>query len=157
MAKKAKESLFKKDVSIRNRKASFEYEFLERYHAGICLRGTEVKSVRMGKVNLQDSFCLFIGGELWVRALHISEYNLGNIHNHVEKADRKLLLTKKELANLEKGMKETGLTIVPFHVFINERGKVKIEIALAKGKKLYDKRESLKEKQIKKDMASSKY
>ncbi len=142
----------KKDIYIKNRKASHEFEFLEKFTAGIVMKGTEIKALRMGKVNLQEAFCLFIGHELYVRGMHISPYERGSIHNHVGKADRKLLLTKKELKKLEDKAKDTGLTIVPTEIFINGRGWAKLGIALAKGKKLYDKRNDIKERDIKREM-----
>ncbi|MEH0155481.1 SsrA-binding protein SmpB [Limibacter armeniacum] len=142
----------KKKVSIRNRKASHEYQFIDKYVAGIVLKGSEIKSIRMQKVNLQDAFCLFIDGELFVRSMHINPYEMGGFANHEAKADRKLLLSKKELEKLDTKLKEKGLTIVPTHLFINDRGLAKLEIALAQGKKLYDKRNDLKEKAIKREM-----
>lgn len=151
MAKKEKLSIQKK-VSIQNRKASHEYQFLDKYIAGMVLSGSEIKSIRMGKVNMQDAFCLFIGTELWVRGLHISPYEMGGHANHEGKADRKLLLSRKELRKLEQKMKESGLTIVPTHLFINDRGWAKLGIALAKGKKLYDKRQDIKAKDSKRDL-----
>lgn len=151
MAKKDKISI-QKNISIKNRKASHEYQFLDKYIAGMVLSGSEIKSIRMGKVNMQDAYCLFIGKELWVRSLHISPYEMGGFANHEGKADRKLLLSRKELRKLEQKMKESGLTIVPTHLFINDRGWAKIGIALAKGKKLYDKRQDIKDKDTKRDM-----
>lgn len=140
------------NISIKNRKASFEYEWIERFVAGIKLVGTEIKSIRGGKVNLTDSYCQFYNGELFVKNLHIAEYEMGNINNHEAKRDRKLLLNKKELQKLERKTKETGLTIVPVKLFINESGLAKLEIVLARGKKTYDKRESIKQKDVKRDM-----
>ena len=140
------------DVNIRNRRASFDYEFLEEYNAGIVLTGTEIKSIRAGKASLVDSYCYFHRGELWVKGMNISEYKLGTYYNHEEKRERKLLLTRKELRKLERNVKETGLTIVPTKMFLTEKGWVKLRIALARGKKEYDKRESLKLKDAKKDM-----
>jgi SsrA-binding protein len=132
------------NIVIKNKKASHDYEFIEKYVAGIRLTGTEIKSIRSGKANLTDSFCAFRGGELFITGMHISEYYWGNIYNHDPLAERKLLLTKKELRKLERKVKETGLTIIVVKVFINERGLAKAEISLAKGKKEYDKRETLK-------------
>lgn len=151
MAKIEKSSIQKK-VHIKNRKASHEYQFIDKYIAGMVLSGSEIKSIRMGKVNMQDAFCLFIGKELWVRSMHISPYEMAGYANHEGKADRKLLLSKKELRKLEQKMKESGLTIVPTRLFINDRGWAKIEIALSKGKKLYDKRQDIKAKDVKRDM-----
>jgi len=143
------------DIRIKNRKVTFEYELIERYVAGIKLLGTEIKSIRSGKVNLTESYCQFYGGELFVKNMHISEYELGTCNNHEARRDRKLLLNKKELVKLERKVKESGLTIVCVQLFINERGLAKLEIALARGKKTYDKRESLKLKDSKRDMDRS--
>lgn len=140
------------DINIRNKRASFDYEFLEEYNAGIILTGTEIKSVRAGKASLVDSYCYFDKGELWVKGIHIAEYRLGTYYNHEEKRERKLLLTRKELRKLERNVKETGLTIIPVKMFITDKGWAKLRIALAKGKKEYDKRETLKLKDAKTDM-----
>ena len=140
------------EVNIRNKRASFDYEFLEEYNAGIVLTGTEIKSVRAGKASLVDSYCYFDKGELWVKGIHIAEYRLGTYYNHEEKRERKLLLTRKELRKLERNVKETGLTIIPVKMFITDKGWAKLRIALAKGKKEYDKRETLKLKDAKRDM-----
>ena len=134
------------NIVIKNRKAFHDYEFLEKLVAGIRLTGTEIKSLRAGKANLTDSYCAFRNGELFITGMHISEYYWGNIYNHDPLAERKLLLTKKELKKLDRKVKETGLTIIVLKVFINDRGLAKAEIALAKGKKEYDKRETLKMK-----------
>ncbi len=142
-----------KKVEIRNRKASFEYEFLDTYVAGIVLRGTEIKSIRQSKVNLQEAYCLFLNGELFVRSMHISEYEMGNQRNHEAKSDRKLLMKKSELRRLENELKDQGNTIVPTKLFISDKGLAKVVIALARGKKLYDKRESIKEKDIKRSQS----
>ena len=140
------------NISIKNRKASFNYELVERFVAGIKLVGTEIKSIRNGKVNLSDSYCALIRGEMYVINLHIAEYELGTVNNHIAKRDRKLLLNKKEIEKLDKKLKESGLTIVPTKLFVNDRGLAKLEIALARGKKTYDKRETLKSKDAKRDM-----
>jgi len=140
------------DIRIKNRRASFEYEILERFVAGIKLLGTEIKSIRGGKANLSDSYCQFFGTELFVKNLHISEYDLGTCNNHEARRDRKLLLNRKELNKLAKKVKESGLTIICTVMFINQKGLAKLEIALARGKKTYDKRESLKEKDAQRDM-----
>jgi SsrA-binding protein len=132
------------NIVIKNKKSSHDYEFIDKYVAGIRLTGTEIKSIRAGKANLTDSFCAFRNGELFITGMHISEYFWGNIFNHDPLAERKLLLTKKELKKLDRKVKETGLTIVVIKVFINDRGLAKAEIALARGKKEYDKRETLK-------------
>jgi SsrA-binding protein len=140
------------DIRIKNRKVTFEYELIEKWIAGIKLTGTEIKSIRGGKVNLTESYCQFYGGELFVKNMHISEYDFGTCNNHEARRDRKLLLNRKELTKLEKKVKESGLTIVCVKLFINERGLAKLEIALARGKKTYDKRESLKQKDAQRDM-----
>ena len=140
------------DIRIKNRKVTFEFELIEKFVAGIKLAGTEIKSIRGGKVNLSESYCQFFGGELYVKNMHISEYDFGSCNNHEARRDRKLLLNRKELAKLEKKVKESGLTIVCVKLFINDRGLAKLEIALARGKKTYDKRESLKLKDSKRDM-----
>jgi SsrA-binding protein len=151
LADKKKER-FAKTVNLQNRKASFEYQFLDTFTAGIALTGTEIKSIRESKANLSDAFCLMMGSELFVRQLHIAPYEQGTYNNHNPLRDRKLLLTKKELRKLGERLKDQGLTIVPTRLFINDRGLAKLEIALAKGKKHYDKRESIKERDVKREM-----
>jgi len=141
-----------KELNIKNKKAGFEYAFLEKYSAGIQLTGTEIKSVRDGKVNFTDSFCVIDNGEIFIKNLHIAQYTEGSYNNHEPKRTRKLLLTKKEIRKLSVKMKEKGLTVVPLRMFINERGYAKLDIALAKGKKSYDKRADLKEKDIQRAM-----
>ncbi len=143
----------KADVNIKNRRAYFDYEILERFVAGIQLFGTEIKSIRESKAGLTDTYCIFIGGELWVKNMHIAEYTFGSYNNHVPKRDRKLLLQKKELQKLSRLTKESGKTIIPLRLFINERGLAKVEIALCQGKHTYDKRQTLKEKDDKREMA----
>jgi SsrA-binding protein len=140
------------NISIKNRKATYEFELIERFVAGMVLVGTEIKSIRNGKVNLTDSYCQFLNGELYVKNLHIAEYELGTCNNHIAKRDRKLLLNKKELQKLEKKVKESGLAIICTKLFLNSKGIAKLEIALARGKKTYDKRESLKLKDAKRDI-----
>lgn len=147
----AKEKI-EKHVEIKNRRASFEYSFLEKYTAGIMLMGTEIKSIRQGKVNLTDAYCLFLGEGLYIRQMNISKYNEGTHYNHEPLQDRKLLLTKRELRKLQNSLKDVGLTIIPTRMYISDRGFAKIEIALAKGKKLYDKRDSIKEKDVRRSM-----
>ncbi len=137
---------------ILNRKAKFEYSFIQELEAGIMLTGTEVKSLRQGQGNLSDAYCAFRGNELYIHSLFIAEYDHGNIHNHETRRTRKLLLKKGELKKLQKRVKEKGFTIVPFKIAFNERGLVKIHIALAQGKKTYDKRNTIKEKDMKRDM-----
>ena len=138
----------KSKVEIKNKKASFEYEFLETFTAGIVLSGTEIKSIRAGKASLPDSYCYFIGNELYVRNMHIAEYWWGSFNKHDPKRDRKLLLNMKELRNLARAIKEKGLTIVATRLFIAENGFAKLNIALARGKKEYDKRHTIKENDI---------
>jgi SsrA-binding protein len=139
-------------INIRNKKASFEYFLIEEFNAGIILTGTEIKSVREGKANIADAFCNFKGEELFVIGMHIAEYNYGTYNNHVAKRDRKLLLNKKEIKKLFGKVKEKGFTIVPTLLYINEKGLAKLTIAVAKGKHSYDKRDSLKEKDIKREI-----
>lgn len=141
-----------KHLNIVNKKAKFEYEFLQKYEAGISLVGTEVKSIKAGNVNLNEAYCLFVNGELYLKAMYIAEYELGNINNHETKRDRKLLLRKPELRKLERRVNEKGLSIVPYKVYLTERGFIKIEIFLAQGKKTYDKRNSIKERDTKRDL-----
>lgn len=140
------------NINIRNKKAGFNYTFIEKFTAGIKLTGTEIKSIRMGKVSLVDAYCVFFNGELFVRGLSISEYSFGTHYNHEPRQDRKLLLTKRELRKLERKSTEKGLTIVATRLFINEKGWAKLDIALAKGKAEYDKREDIKSKDLKRDM-----
>ncbi len=145
--------MFKKsNVVIKNKRATFDYEILDRFVAGIQLYGTEIKSIRDGKASLVDTFCTFINDELWVKNMHIATYFFGTYNNHDVRRDRKLLLTKKELLKLSRGTKETGNTMVPIKLFINDKGLAKLEIGLARGKKTYDKRESLKQKEDKRTM-----
>ena len=138
----------KSDIVIKNRRASFEYEFLEYYTAGIVLSGTEIQSIRAGKASLADSYCYFIDGELYVRNMNVSEYWSASFNRHDPKRDRKLLLTKRELLKLARATKEKGLTIVALKLFIASNGYAKLEIALARGKREYDKRQSIKEKDM---------
>lgn len=142
----------KKNIEIKNKKANFEYHILQSFEAGIVLKGTEVKSVREGKANINEAYCMFDkNGELWIKNMHISEYKLGSYYNHEPKRDRKLLLKKSELKKLHRKVMEKGLTIVPLRLYISERGLVKVEIALAQGKKAFDKRHSIKEKDMKRE------
>ncbi len=140
------------NITIKNKKASHDYEFVEKFIAGIMLTGTEIKSIRLGKATIADSYCLFENGELYLRGMHISEYWWGNLNNHDPIRDRKLLLTKRELRKMSRKVKETGLTIIVIRVFINERGLAKAEIAISRGKKEYDKRETLKQKDASREM-----
>lgn len=143
---------FASQIVIKNRKASFDYELIEFFTAGIVLSGTEIKSIRLGKASLVDSYCQLQNEELWARNIQISEYFFGTYNNHVPKRDRKLLLTKRELRKISRLTKETGFTIVPTKLFINEKGLAKLDIAVAKGKKTYDKRETLKEREDKREI-----
>jgi SsrA-binding protein len=140
------------DIVIKNKKASHDYEFLDKYIAGIKLTGTEIKSIRLGKATLADSYCLFRDGELFIRGMHISEYWWGNLNNHDPNRERKLLVTKRELKKIERKVKETGYTIIVIKVFINDRGLAKAEIAVSRGKKEYDKRETLKRKDTEREL-----
>ena len=133
-------------INIKNKRASFDYEFIDTFTAGIVLTGTEIKSIRLGKASLVDTYCYFANHELWVKNMHITEYFYGSYNNHVARRERKLLLEKKELRKLEEAGKNPGFTIVPVRLFINDKGLAKIVIALAKGKKEYDKRQSIREK-----------
>ncbi|MBI2279066.1 MAG: SsrA-binding protein SmpB [Bacteroidetes bacterium] len=139
-------------ISIKNKKAKFEYEFLETFTAGIQLTGTEIKSIRAGKASIVEGYCFMKNGELFIKNMYIAEYEQGTYNNHEPKRDRKLLLNRSELDKLEKKKKDVGLTIVPLKVFINNKGFAKMDIALAKGKKLHDKREDLKSKDAKREM-----
>ncbi len=140
------------NIRIKNKRVSWEYFLTEKVVAGIVLTGTEIKSIRMGKANLAESYCYFEGGELFVRGMHISEYSYGTYNNHLAKRDRKLLLTARELKKLNVKVKEKSMTIIPVLLFINDNGLAKLEIAVAKGKHFYDKRNSLKEKDHKREM-----
>ncbi len=142
-------------VNIRNKRATFDYEILEEYIAGVVLVGTEIKSIRMSKVSMVDSYCYFEQGELWIRGVNIAEYAWGTCNNHTPRRDRKLLLTSRELAKLSRAAQDKGLTIVGLRLFLNERGLAKIAIGLARGRKAYDKREYLKENDAKREMAQA--
>ncbi len=139
-------------IEIRNKRATYEYFLVDTYTAGIVLTGTEIKSIRDGKANLTDSYCTFRGHELFVNEMHVSEYRFGSYLNHPAKRDRKLLLTKRELHKLQNKVKEKGFTIIPVLLFVNPKGLAKLNIALAKGKKFYDKRESIKERDNKREL-----
>lgn len=142
----------KEKIYIKNKRATFDYEILERFVAGIQLYGTEIKSIRGGHASLPDSFCYFNNNELWVKGMRIAEYFYGTFNNHAPERERKLLLKRKELDKLERKIKESGVTIIPLALFINEKGLAKLEIGLAQGKKQYDKRETLKLKDAKREM-----
>ncbi len=147
------EKRFSDNINIRNRQATFQYELLDKTVAGIALKGTEIKSIREGKVNLQDGFCFFSNGEAFVRGINITPYAQGTHYNHEAARERKLLMKKSELAKLEARVEEKGLALIPIRLFINERGLAKVEIALARGKKLHDKRDSIKEKDLKRELS----
>ena len=153
MAKdKSTRSKSDQQINIKNRKASFEFHLLEKFVAGIVLTGSEIKSIRDGKVSLQEAYCDFQGNELFIRQMNIARYMQASYNNHEPQRERKLLLNKRELKKLKKKLDEKGLTIIPIRLFINNSGLAKLEIALGKGKKLYDKRESIKEKDQKRDV-----
>lgn len=142
----------KSPVQIKNKKASFEYFLVETFTAGIVLTGTEIKSIRLGKASLVDTYCTIINGEMWVKGMSISPYFYGSYSNHAQLRDRKLLLNKREIRRLAEATKQPGFTIIPTLVFIDDKGRAKMDIALARGKKLYDKRQTLKEKEDRREM-----
>lgn len=139
-------------INIKNKRASFEYHLLDKYVAGIRLLGTEIKSIREGKANINDSFCAFFEDGLYIRNMHIAEYSFGSFYNHESKRDRQLLLNKKELKKIKEKGEEKGYTIVPLRIFISERGFAKVEIAVAQGKKDFDKRETIKDRDSKREL-----
>lgn len=142
-----------KDVNIKNRRAKFDYEIIDTYTAGLVLTGTEIKSIRQGKASLADTYCYVNNGEVWVKNMYIAEYFYGSYNNHVARRDRKLLLNRKEIRRLEKDGKEAGFSIVPLRLYINERGLAKLVIGLGRGKKEYDKRQSIKDREDKRSIA----
>jgi len=148
----SKSSRFEKVINIRNKKANFEFEFIDTYVAGLVLNGTEIKSIREAKVSLTEAFCVFFDDELFIRQMHISPYSMASSYNHEAVRDRKLLLQKKELVKLQTNSQVKGLAIIPVRIFINDRGQAKLEIALARGKKNHDKRQDLKEKDAKREL-----
>jgi SsrA-binding protein len=148
---------FSNNINIRNRQAGFEYELLDKYVAGIVLTGTEIKSIREGKVNLQDGYCYINNGELFVKGVNITPYAQGTHYNHEATRERKLLLKRSELRKLEGKIEEKGLTLVPVRLFINDRGFAKMEIAVGRGKKLHDKRNSIKEREAKRELDKMKF
>jgi SsrA-binding protein len=148
---------FSDNVNIRNKQASYEFELIDKFIAGLVLKGTEIKSIREGKVNLQDGYCYFNNNELFVKGVTISPYAQGTHYNHEAQRERKLLLKKSELSKLEAKIAEKGLTLIPTRLFINERGLAKMEIALGKGKKLFDKRQSIKDRDVKRELDRFKF
>ncbi len=143
----------KVDVNIKNKKASFDFLLLDKYTAGLALTGTEIKSIRAGKASLVDTFCYINNGEMWVKNMYVAQYEQGSYNNHTERRDRKLLLNRKELNKIQNTVKAPGFSIVPTRLFIDENGRAKLDIHVARGKKEYDKRETLKEKEDRRDMA----
>ncbi|MDR2473964.1 MAG: SsrA-binding protein SmpB [Tannerella sp.] len=139
-------------VLIKNKRASFDYEFIETFTAGIVLTGTEIKSIRLGKASLIDTYCIVVNGEVWVKNLYIAEYFYGTYNNHVERRERKMLLNRKEIRSIVSAVKNSGFTVVPTKMFINDKGLVKLVIAIAKGKKEYDKRQTIKERDDKRSI-----
>lgn len=139
-------------INIKNKRATFDFEVLDTFTAGIVLTGTEIKSIRQGKASLVDSFCFIMNGEVWLKNMYVAEYFYGSYNNHEQRRDRKLLLNRKEIRSLDKANKEPGFSIIPLRVFINERGLAKIVIAIAKGKKEFDKRQSIREREDKRAM-----
>lgn len=142
-----------KEVNIKNKRATYDYNIIDTYTAGIVLTGTEIKSIRLGKASLVDTFCFIHNHEVWVKNMYIAEYFYGTYNNHIARRDRKLLLNRKEIYNLEKDGKESGFTIVPLRLYINDKGLAKLVIGLARGKKEYDKRQSIKEREDRRDLA----
>lgn len=142
-----------KEINIKNRRATFDYAISDTFTAGIVLTGTEIKSIRQGKASLVDTFCYVNNGEVWVKNMYIAEYFYGTYNNHTERRDRKLLLTRKEIRQIGKAGKEAGFTIIPLRLFISERGFAKLVIGIARGKKEYDKRQSIKEREDKRSIA----
>ena len=141
-----------KDINIKNKKAFFEYQIIDKFIAGIELKGTEIKSIREGKATITEGFCFFKKNELWIKGMHISEYKFGTYANHEPKRERKLLLNNQELNKISKKIQDQGITIIPLRLFISKKGWAKIEISTAKGKKIHDKRNTIKERDIKRDM-----
>lgn len=144
-------------VNIKNKKAKFDYEFIDTFEAGIQLTGSEIKSLRDGKASFTDAFCHFTRSELWLKGLHIAGYKFASYNGHLETRERKLLLKKRELRKLQRGTEEKGFTIVPYKIYLTERGWAKIQIALAKGKKRYDKRETIKKRDMQRDFDRGNY
>jgi len=152
-----KKNRFSNSINIKNGKAYFEYEFIDKYVAGIVLLGTEIKSIKEGKASLQEAYCFLHNNEMFIRGMHIAVYDQGTIYNHVPLRERKLLLNKNEIEKLQKKTQEKGLAIIPIRMFVNERGYAKLEIAMARGKKIHDKRNSIKDKDIKRELERNRY
>ncbi len=148
-----KEKAFQSKVNIKNRRASFDYHLTDKYMAGIVLTGTEIKSIRAGKASLVDSYCLVLNGEVWVKNMYIAQYEHGSYNNHAERRDRKLLLNRREIRKLQSALKSPGFSLIPTLLFIDENGRAKLNIHVAQGKKAYDKRQTLKEKEDRKEMS----
>ncbi len=148
----SKKNLKPAHINIKNRRASFDYNIIDTFTAGIVLTGTEIKSIRMGKASLVDTYCYIHNGEVWVKNMHIAEYSFGSYNNHSVRRDRKLLLNKKEIRNLQSDTKAPGFTIVPLRLFIDENGRAKLDIGLCRGKKEYDKRNTLRDKDDRREM-----
>ncbi|MBR5436152.1 MAG: SsrA-binding protein SmpB [Muribaculaceae bacterium] len=146
-----------KDINIKNKRATFDYHIVEKFTAGIVLTGTEIKSIRLGKASLVDTYCYVNNGEVWVKNMNVSEYFYGTYNNHESRRERKLLLTRKEIRRLDSASKDAGTTIVPIRLFINERGLAKLVIGIARGKKDYDKRETIKERDAKRQLSRAMY
>jgi len=142
-----------KDINIKNKRAEFDYLLMDKYTAGIVLTGTEIKSIRKGKASLVDTYCIIIGGEVWVKNMYIAQYEQGSYNNHVERRDRKLLLNRKEIRKIQSAVKSPGFSIVPTLLFVDENGRAKLDIFIARGKREYDKRETLKEKEDRRDIS----
>lgn len=152
----AKKNTGKRPINIRNKRATFDYEILETFTCGIVLTGTEIKSIRLGKASLVDTYCLIHAGEIWLKNLYIAEYFYGSYNNHDTRRDRKLLLNRSEIRRIDTAVKAKGVTIIPTRLFINDKGLAKVVIGLARGKKQYDKRAAIREKDLKREMDSLK-
>lgn len=148
---------FSNQVNIRNKKASFEFEFIDKYVAGLVLKGTEIKSIKEGKASLQEAYCYISKGEMFIKGMHIAVYEQGTFNNHEPLRERKLLLNRTEIDKIDSKSQEKGLTIIPIRLFINDKGYAKLELALAKGKKIHDKRDSIKEKDVKRELERNHY
>ncbi len=149
----AKDKVFQSKVNIKNRRAQFDYLLFEKYMAGIVLTGTEIKSIRAGKASLVDTYCLVLNGEVWVKNMYIAQYEHGSYNNHAERRDRKLLLNRREIRKLQSALKAPGFSLIPTLLFIDENGRAKLDVNVARGKKAYDKRQTLKEKEDRKEMS----